>query len=163
MIKGITKRGAAGMLFALTMPSNQPRYGQHDLYRHRPCDACAWRYCTKQLEHNAERVYFVCQRTDHKSKLYRRYVLQREPSCDPGSIERGADCSQKNCSQQKEKLLEKIKKQAISKEIACLPQESGTPEGIRTPDLLVRSQTLYPAELPAHIYLPVCKTHVVFT
>lgn len=27
----------------------------------------------------------------------------------------------------------------------------GTPEGIRTPDLLVRSQTLYPTELPAHI------------
>ena len=27
---------------------------------------------------------------------------------------------------------------------------AGTPEGIRTPDLLVRSQTLYPAELPAH-------------
>ena len=26
----------------------------------------------------------------------------------------------------------------------------GTPEGIRTPDLLVRSQTLYPAELLAH-------------
>ena len=26
----------------------------------------------------------------------------------------------------------------------------GTPEGIRTPDLLVRSQTLYPTELPAH-------------
>ena len=30
----------------------------------------------------------------------------------------------------------------------------GTPEGIRTPDLLVRSQTLYPAELPAHFLLP---------
>ena len=28
---------------------------------------------------------------------------------------------------------------------------SGTPEGIRTPDLLVRSQTLYPTELLAHI------------
>ena len=28
---------------------------------------------------------------------------------------------------------------------------SGTPEGIRTPDLLVRSQTLYPAELLAHV------------
>ena len=27
----------------------------------------------------------------------------------------------------------------------------GTPGGIRTPDLLVRSQTLYPAELRAHI------------
>ena len=27
----------------------------------------------------------------------------------------------------------------------------GAPEGIRTPDLLVRSQTLYPAELQAHI------------
>ena len=27
----------------------------------------------------------------------------------------------------------------------------GTPEGIRTPDLLVRSQTLYPAELAAHM------------
>ena len=26
----------------------------------------------------------------------------------------------------------------------------GAPEGIRTPDLLVRSQTLYPAELRAH-------------
>ena len=28
----------------------------------------------------------------------------------------------------------------------------GAPEGIRTPDLLVRSQTLYPAELQAHIW-----------
>ena len=27
---------------------------------------------------------------------------------------------------------------------------SGGPQGIRTPDLLVRSQTLYPAELGAH-------------
>ena len=27
----------------------------------------------------------------------------------------------------------------------------GTAEGIRTPDLLVRSQTLYPAELQPHI------------
>lgn len=31
-----------------------------------------------------------------------------------------------------------------------LPEVFGTPEGIRTPDLLVRSQTLYPTELPAH-------------
>ena len=30
----------------------------------------------------------------------------------------------------------------------------GTPEGIRTPDLLVRSQSLYPAELLAHTALP---------
>jgi hypothetical protein len=28
---------------------------------------------------------------------------------------------------------------------------SGVPGGIRTPDLLIRSQTLYPAELRAHI------------
>ncbi len=27
----------------------------------------------------------------------------------------------------------------------------GVPEGIRTPDLLIRSQTLYPAELQAHL------------
>ena len=27
---------------------------------------------------------------------------------------------------------------------------SGTPEGTRTPDLLIRSQSLYPTELPAH-------------
>ena len=27
----------------------------------------------------------------------------------------------------------------------------GAPEGTRTPDLLIRSQTLYPAELPAHM------------
>ena len=26
----------------------------------------------------------------------------------------------------------------------------GAPEGIRTPDPLIRSQVLYPAELPAH-------------
>ena len=32
----------------------------------------------------------------------------------------------------------------------------GTPEGIRTPDLLVRSQTLYPAELLAHTISFVC-------
>ena len=30
---------------------------------------------------------------------------------------------------------------------------SGTAEGIRTPDLLVRSQTLYPAELQPHTVL----------
>ena len=29
----------------------------------------------------------------------------------------------------------------------------GALQGIRTPDLLVRSQTLYPAELAAHIFL----------
>ena len=28
----------------------------------------------------------------------------------------------------------------------------GAPEGTRTPDLLVRSQSLYPAELQAHPY-----------
>ena len=28
--------------------------------------------------------------------------------------------------------------------------DAGVPEGIRTPDLLVRSQSLYPAELQAH-------------
>ena len=32
------------------------------------------------------------------------------------------------------------------------PHLDGAPEGIRTPDLLVRSQTLYPAELRAHDY-----------
>ena len=29
----------------------------------------------------------------------------------------------------------------------------GTPEGTRTPDLLIRSQSLYPTELPAHTHL----------
>ena len=28
----------------------------------------------------------------------------------------------------------------------------GTPEGTRAPDLLVRSQSLYPTELPAHLH-----------
>jgi hypothetical protein len=32
--------------------------------------------------------------------------------------------------------------------------ENGAPGEIRTPDLLVRSQTLYPAELRAHRVLP---------
>ena len=35
----------------------------------------------------------------------------------------------------------------------------GTPGGIRTPDLLVRSQTLYPAELPAQIVIKSC--HII--
>lgn len=30
---------------------------------------------------------------------------------------------------------------------------NGVPEGIRTPDLLIRSQALYPAELRAHTVL----------
>ena len=34
-----------------------------------------------------------------------------------------------------------------------MSQALGAPEGTRTPDLLIRSQTLYPAELPAHILL----------
>ena len=29
---------------------------------------------------------------------------------------------------------------------------TGAPEGTRTPDLLVRSQSLYPAELQAHLF-----------
>ena len=34
--------------------------------------------------------------------------------------------------------------------ISFLSVKDGTPRGIRTPDLLVRSQSLYPAELLAH-------------
>ena len=41
------------------------------------------------------------------------------------------------------------KRQAPARD-ACL---FGTPEGTRTPDLLVRSQSLYPTELPAHTTL----------
>ena len=33
------------------------------------------------------------------------------------------------------------------------PHLDGALEGIRTPDLLVRSQTLYPTELRAHVNL----------
>ena len=35
-------------------------------------------------------------------------------------------------------------------QVEPLPDIYGALEGIRTPDLLVRSQTLYPAELRAH-------------
>ena len=38
----------------------------------------------------------------------------------------------------------------------------GAPEGTRTPDLLIRSQTLYPAELPAHILLCVPLENVFY-
>ena len=51
-------------------------------------------------------------------------------------------CSRLGCL-----LLEKKKTDILS-------DVRGTPEGIRTPDLLVRSQTLYPAELPAHFAVP---------
>ena len=38
-------------------------------------------------------------------------------------------------------------KKATYHSVSCL----GAPEETRTPDLLIRSQTLYPAELPAHM------------
>jgi hypothetical protein len=37
---------------------------------------------------------------------------------------------------------------------------SGAPGGIRTPDLLVRSQTLYPAELRAHSFVIVTQPNI---
>ena len=43
-----------------------------------------------------------------------------------------------------------------------MPQALGAPEGTRTPDLLIRSQTLYPAELPAHILLCVPLENVFY-
>ena len=43
----------------------------------------------------------------------------------------------------------KTKKRVCKMHTRCF----GVPEGIRTPDLLVRSQTLYPAELQAQTYL----------
>ena len=36
-------------------------------------------------------------------------------------------------------------------ERVCSREDDGTPRGIRTPDLLLRRQLLYPAELLAHI------------
>ena len=39
----------------------------------------------------------------------------------------------------------------------------GTPEGIRTPDLLVRSQTLYPTELPARTYHFFVPNYIIIT
>ena len=48
--------------------------------------------------------------------------------------------------QEKDSLSRKTKKDRIPEGI-----RSGTPEGTRTPDLLIRSQSLYPTELPAHL------------
>ena len=48
------------------------------------------------------------------------------------------------CSSPSVELLQKIKSTAIAMLFGALG-------GTRTPDLLVRSQTLYPAELPAHL------------
>ena len=39
------------------------------------------------------------------------------------------------------------------KEASAMQMPLGTAKGIRTPDLLVRSQTLYPAELSPHVAL----------
>ena len=41
----------------------------------------------------------------------------------------------------------------IETRLTFVNRVSGTPEGTRTPDLLVRSQSLYPTELPAHTTL----------
>lgn len=44
----------------------------------------------------------------------------------------------------------------------CPGAVHGAPEETRTPDLLIRSQTLYPAELPAHILLCVPLENVFY-
>ena len=41
----------------------------------------------------------------------------------------------------------------IKKRLAFARRYFGDPEGIRTPGLLIRSQTLYPAELLSHMHL----------
>jgi hypothetical protein len=43
----------------------------------------------------------------------------------------------------------------------CFIEESGAPGESRTPDLLVRSQTLYPAELRAHVFIMNGLEHVL--
>ena len=45
---------------------------------------------------------------------------------------------------------------------SIMSQALGAPEGTRTPDLLIRSQTLYPAELPAHILLAFSPENVFY-
>ena len=35
-----------------------------------------------------------------------------------------------------------------------IPYGDGTPKGTRTPDLLIRSQSLYPTELSPHMRIP---------
>ena len=44
-------------------------------------------------------------------------------------------------------------KKALDRKVG-VPDFSGTPGGIRTPDLRIRSPLLYPAELQAHISSP---------
>jgi hypothetical protein len=44
----------------------------------------------------------------------------------------------------------------------CPGAVHGAPEETRTPDLLIRSQTLYPAELPAHILLAFSPENVFY-
>ena len=44
----------------------------------------------------------------------------------------------------------------------AIASDLGAPEGTRTPDLLIRSQTLYPAELPAHIRLAFSPENVFY-
>ena len=39
-----------------------------------------------------------------------------------------------------------------------MSQAFGAPEGTRTPDLLIRSQTLYPAELKAQVLFTTAET-----
>ena len=56
-----------------------------------------------------------------------------------------------------------IRLQHINKKRSlAIASDLGAPEGTRTPDLLIRSQTLYPAELPAHILLTFSPENVLY-
>ena len=56
-----------------------------------------------------------------------------------------------------------IRLQHINKKRSlAIASDLGAPEGTRTPDLLIRSQTLYPAEIQAHILLAFSPENVFY-
>ena len=100
-------------------------------------DACAWRSVRRKKQNSARLLLRsfgtpeVCKEKHASGMSFCGKVPSREAGVSAGRSERR-------------------KKQNTARSLLrCF----GTPEGTRTPDLLVRSQSLYPTELPAHTAL----------
>ena len=85
---------------------------------------------------------------------YRRQAIYKQISADIGQIIRTL-CARKGVNIIFDVKVEEKPQKSKEKQPDFLRNGlfSGTPEGTRTPDLLVRSQSLYPTELPAHTTL----------
>ena len=101
------------------------------------------------------RVFFYSKNEDFCVRLKRsslQLCSQRDGKNQSRlGLSKHVECSETKAAGFVVQMLQTTKKEKPHKKYSF---SFGAPRGTRTPDLLVRSQTLYPAELLAHLFLP---------